>query len=359
MPGTAKETYLDRFKRLDPISTLGQDMLAEIAGQTRIERIDPGVVLFREGEDSHQLLYILSGSVELSSSAQQHTRLIKGGTAEATQPADQRNPHQYCATTVTPAVIARVERHLVEAMLTWGQISVPETEVMMSEDGIITINKADWLKIMMKSPTFRQLPASNIAELLQRLEPVRVRAGDVIIRQGDIGDYFYMLNEGTALVTRNPDDDEDSVEMAELQEGTTFGEAALLSDKPRGATVSMTSDGILLRLAKEDFNLLLKQPTLHELSFDEALHQINDRSLWIDVRLPDEYQRGHLPQARNIPMRDLYRQAHALDPTRTYLCYCDNGQRSAAATFTLTQYGIQAYTLKGGLNRLPPGQLSQ
>jgi rhodanese-related sulfurtransferase len=211
---------------------------------------------------------------------------------------------------------------------------------------------------MIKSPTFRKLPPANVEQLLHRLEPILVNAGNVIIRQGDAGDYFYMIDQGIALVMRNPDNDEDSIEMAELNPGASFGEAALISDNPRNATVSMMSDGILLRLSKEDFNTLLRLPTLQSVDYAHAAREVAAGSAaWIDVRLPTEFAHSHLPQARNMPMRALHKEARGLDKSIGYICYCQTGSRSSAAVFVLRNYGINARVLQNGLQCVPPEAL--
>jgi CRP-like cAMP-binding protein len=261
------------------------------------------------------------------------------------------------AITTSPATIVRVDKELLDTLMTWGQISAPETEVVMSADGILTIDKGNWLKLMLKSGTFRKLPPANIEELLNRLEPVKVNAGTAIIRQGDPGDYFYMINEGVVLVTRNPDNNEDSIEITELNEGSSFGEAALISDKPRNATVSMMTDGVLLRLSKEDFNKLLKQPTLQWIDFETARDKVNNGAKWIDVRLASEYQHSHLPEAINIPMQELHKRARDLDRSLNYICYCQTGRRSSAAAFILAQYGLKASVLQEGLEHVAGDQM--
>jgi len=223
---------------------------------------------------------------------------------------------------------------------------------VMSEEGIVTIDRASWLNSMIKSPTFRKLPAANIEALLNKLEPIRVNAGDLIIRQGDQGDYFYMINNGSALVTINPENDEDSVIMAELNEGANFGEAALISDKPRNASITMMEDGVLLRLSKENFINLLKEPTLRWVDFNKATSIIKRGAKWIDVRTAEEFERGHLPGAINMPMRDLHKNARELNTKIPYICYCESGTRSSAAAFALSQYELRTAVLKGGIETL-------
>ncbi len=354
-----EEINVDALRTLEPLSALSPDQLRELARQSRHEHLEAGIYLFREGENDRETVYLLRGSLELSQAGSSVRRLLQGGSDEARHAVADDKPRRYTAVAATPVEIVRIDKELLDTLLTWGQISAPEEEVVMCEDGIITINKGDWLKTMIKSPTFRNLPPANIETLLTRMEPVVVRAGDVIIRQGDVGDYFYMIDKGVAMVTRHPDDDEDSIEMAELGEGATFGEAALISDNPRNATVSMLEDGILLRLAKEDFIALLKQPTLQWCGQAEAQAAVQaGEACWIDVRLAAEYRRGHLPGAINIPMRDLHREARDLDPRMRYICYCQTGRRSSAAAFVLAQYGLQAAVLQDGLEHVDSAHLT-
>ena len=352
-----QDIFLDTLRTLEPIAALPPDQIRELAEHSRRESLEAGVHLFREGESDQETLYLLHGSLELSQAGTVKL-LLRSGSEEARHPVADDKPRGYTAVTATAVEILRVNKELLDTLLTWGQISAPEEEVVMSEAGIITINKGEWLKTMIKSPTFRNLPPANIETLLTRLEPIMVQAGDVVIRQGDPGDYFYMIDKGVAMVTRNPDDDEDSIEMAELNAGDTFSEAALISDNPRNATVSMLEDGILLRLAKEDFIELLKQPTLQWHSFDAARREVAaGTACWIDVRLPAEFQRGHLPGARNIPMRALHREARQLDPALRYICCCQTGRRSSAAAFVLAQHGLRASVLQDGLAAIDRQQL--
>lgn len=343
---------------LEPISSLSQDQMRQLIEQSSWERLNAGVYLFHEGEADKQAIYLLKGSLELSSRESDVVRLFHSGSEDARHPVASETPRRHSAVTVTPCEIIRIDKELLDTLLTWGQISAPDEEVVMCEQGIITVNKGQWLSSMIKSPTFRNLPPANIEALLDRLEPIMVQAGDVIIRQGDQGDFFYMIDAGVAMVTRNPDDDEESIEIAELNQGDTFGEAALISNNPRNATVTMMSDGILLRLAKRDFIQLLEQPNVHWQDYALAEQEIARGARWIDVRLPSEYQQGHLPGSLNIPMRDLHKQAQSLDNTIAYICYCETGRRSSAASFVLKQYGLRASVLRDGLKNIAPGQLT-
>ena len=60
----------------------------------------------------------------------------------------------------------------------------------------------DWLTRMLQSEAFIKLTPTDIQKMLQKLQSVPVKEGEVVIRQGDSGDYFYIIREGRCSVTR-------------------------------------------------------------------------------------------------------------------------------------------------------------
>ena len=189
---------------------------------------------------------------------------------------------------------------------------------------------------------FRNLPPANLRTLLDRMETVNVRAGEVVVKQGEPGDFYYVLTDGKARVTQ-------SVELAKLKGGDSFGEEALLSGVPRNATVTMLENGQLMRLSKQDFDSLLKEPMLKRLSADEAQQQIKQGACWLDVRYAKEYSHQRLPGAINIPLHELRSRLDELETSTPYICYCNTGRRSSAAAFLLSQKGFRASVLNGGI----------
>ncbi|KAG5443141.1 cAMP-dependent protein kinase regulatory subunit [Clonorchis sinensis] len=69
------------------------------------------------------------------------------------------------------------------------------------------------------------------------LEPVRFEDGEVVVRQGEPGDDFFIITEGTAKVLQKPSESVEPVEVGKLRPSDYFGEIALLLDRPRAATV--------------------------------------------------------------------------------------------------------------------------
>lgn len=143
-----------------------------------------------------------------------------------------------------------------------------------------------------------------------------------------------------------------AVELAELKEGDAFGEEALVADTHRNATVIMKTDGVLLRLDKNDFVGLLREPLLNRVSAKEAQHRVKNGAVWVDVRFPVEFQQDGLPGAINVPLNDIRLASTVMDPAREYIVYCQTGRRSSAAAFLLSQRGVRAALLEGGLREM-------
>ncbi len=353
MNGSNNGLNITTLARLEPISSLLEDQIAELAAQTQEQPLLAGKTLFKEGDTDDDLIYLIEGEIEVKPSNGE-TYVVKSGTTKSRYSLVEHSPRRATAVALTPILYVRIDSDLVDTMLTWAESASSDAEeVIMSGDDIINIDTSGLKNKMQHSPNFRKLPAANIDLLLEKMEPIRMSAGEVIIRQGDEGDYFYVIEQGEALVTRMVDDDEDtedSVEMAHLGEGSTFGEAALISNSPRNATVSMQTDGVLLRLNKENFLKLMQDPMQNWVTYDEAMTKINEGAIWIDVRAPGDYNHAHLPGAINIPMNEAHRRSHTLDSNTHYVCYCQTGRRSSAAAFILSsQYGLEVSVLKGGL----------
>jgi len=124
----------------------------------------------------------------------------------------------------------------------------------------------------------------------------------------------------------------------------------LISEAKRNATVTMLSDGYLMRLGKDDFRQLLNEPFLEWLDYAQAKEAIARGGQWIDVRLPSEFEHHHAPSSINIPLYSLRLKLKALNRDTHYVVCCDTGRRSSACAYILSERGFHASVLRGGLN---------
>jgi MFS family permease len=94
---------------------------------------------------------------------------------------------------------------------------------------------------------FRPLPPPQMEGVARMLEPRHAPAGEVLIREGEPGDLFYLVADGEVAVTTT------AGFATTLGRGEGFGEIALLNDTPRTATVTASSDASLYTLGREEF----------------------------------------------------------------------------------------------------------
>jgi CRP/FNR family cyclic AMP-dependent transcriptional regulator len=108
-------------------------------------------------------------------------------------------------------------------------------------------------------PFFSSISKKDLGVIAQQTDELDVPAGRVLARQGDFGSEFFVIDSGTAEVTR------DGERLAELGAGDFFGEMALLEEDRRVATVTATSPMTLIVMTRASFRALDRSlPQVHE-----------------------------------------------------------------------------------------------
>lgn len=338
------------LKTLVPPNALNAENFQELAGKAFIEQIASGKTIFNAGDLDRKTTYLLEGKVELTAEDGQTTEL-QGGTDVAKHPMANLQPRKHTAKAVTSCKITRFDSDLLDILLTWDQLSgIEVSEIQVEEEHD---DDSDWMTRILQSRAFLQVPPANIQAMFMRIQEVPMNDGEVVLKQGDDGDYYYIIKSGKAKVTRSSKTGSE-LTLATLKDGDAFGEEALLSEAKRNATVVMDGPGTLMRLAKEDFNALLKEPMLSWIDLPAAQELIENGAKWLDVRLESEHANTGLNGSENIPLFMLRMKVDSLDEKVPYIVYCDTGRRSSAAAFLLSERGFQVYCLTGGLMEQAP-----
>lgn len=336
------------LQELVPLNALSDESFRELAGKIIIEEVKAGRYLFRKGDRDHQSIYLLDGKVSLIDGFRKVAAEVEAGTDISRYPVGSQQPRAHSAKVARKAVIARIDSDLLDAFLTWDQSGTAE----VVDIGVADNN--DWMTRLLQSEAFCQLPPAKLQGLLMKMKPVEVQRGEVIVEQGSVGDYFYTIHEGRCAVTRQDEATGQEVRLAELSDGDSFGEESLVSSTPRNATITMLTDGQLMRLAKQDFVDLLKTSLVRHVSIREAEELVQDGAVWLDVRTPDEYQQGAFEDSVNIPLATLRSELSELMFNAKYVICCDTGRRSESAGFLLGHSGFDVYVLEGGMASVVP-----
>jgi MFS family permease len=188
--------------------------VVDVAGMTILQRSVPDQVLARVFGVLESLVYgtLLLGSVIAAA-------IIEGVGAKT-------------AMIVTGALLP------VLVGLSWAQLRRIDGEARYP------IRELDLLRGI---PFLAILPGPSLDELALKASPVAIPEGTAVIREGEAGDRFYVIADGSAEVSV------DGEVRTSLGPGDSFGEIALLRDVPRTATVAAASDLSLLALERDDF----------------------------------------------------------------------------------------------------------
>ena len=111
--------------------------------------------------------------------------------------------------------------------------------------------------LLKKVPIFSQLERRPLERLAKLMNTRAVRAGEVIIKEGDQAAGFFVISSGKAEVVRGADGDSPEV-LATLGAGDFFGEMALFEGFPRNATVRAVDDSECLVMTRWDFTAEMK-----------------------------------------------------------------------------------------------------
>ena len=340
------------LRRFSPLDGLRQQNLLALSKKAVLQAIPAGRPLFREGATDKKNYYLVRGDVELRTGAAVVSRL-RADTPEARNPITPGNPRRFGAYAVTTVETLVFDSDLLDVLLTWDQTGVYDVKEF-TPDSTVTIG--DWMAILLHTKAFHRVPPSNLQAIFMRLERVNYRAGEVVVKQDDDGDYFYAITAGRCAVSRGSPLYPAGIKLAELGPGDSFGDEALISGGKRNATVTMLTDGALMRLNQSDFTSLMHEPMLQRVSYAQAADRVaNGGAKWLDVRLRAEFTRAHLPGALNLPLYMLRLNLTQLDPHAHYIVVCDTERRSAAAAFILNVRGYDAVVLQGGM---PPSSLA-
>jgi MFS family permease len=144
-------------------------------------------------------------------------------------------------------------------LVTWTRLRAFEVGAPVAEEQF---------QLLRGNSIFAPLPIATLERISNDLVPVKTPAGEEVITQGDIGDRFYLIEEGEVEVFEN------GVFRRNEGPGDCFGEIALLRDVPRTATVRTTAATTLLALEREQF---ITAVTGHRRSHQVAHTVVDDR----------------------------------------------------------------------------------
>ena len=337
------EALLCHFVPMNGLNAAHVSQLLPFAG---ISELHPGDSIPTNFKTSDQAFYVVQGQLDLYTGSTL-VGTVTGGTNEARFPLSHLRTPFDSASARAAVRLLRVDRARVSALLILEEPSAGATTHRRTTRSPLGARQI--IARLLKSQIFSHIPPTNLQRLLELAEPVPVHAGDVIIRQGEKGNYCYILMEGRCSLTRRAPGELLPRTLGELGPGDSFGEEVLGHTRVRRTTVTMRSDGWLRRLSKAQFTQLAGKTSMDQVGRREADKLVSRGAKWLDVRLEDEHRNDGLPDSLNIPLAELGGRSRELNRKVPYIVCCNTGQRSIAAAFLLRQQGFSVCVLEDGL----------
>ena len=340
------------IRQLIPLSTIPLNQFESICNIITVAEAKSGSFIFKKKDTANDLIYLIKGTVTLQSN-ELKVETIKSGTESSRFALAHQIPRKidaFCNTTVR---FLRLNFDIINALP--GISDKEDNEPMifdLSEDE--DENDADdWMTTLLKSPIFKELPPANLQQIIIKLEEVKFQKGELIFRQGEPGDYYYLIKKGHCMLSRKPSTNAKEIKLAQLRHQDTFGEDSLLSGEARNVSITALTKTILLRLSKENFISLIKEPVLKYISHSQIKEELDKGAILLDVRSSDEYNKYHLPDSINAPFFTLHMQLKTFDKKKTIIVVCENENISNAAAFLFLRNKVNALIVKGGMEKVP------
>lgn len=335
---------INALKSFVPFQAFSEERLKVLLDRCERKYARKGKVLTEPGTAQTHASFLLSGSIQCVNDQ----RIIK---PDFSYPLHCWHTYRDTLVALTDCSLFQIEREWLDRLLCWSE------SVRYLEEDIICQKQNDdqqsWMLTLLNSNLFYKVSPINLPKIFDHLSPQKVTSGQVIIRQGELGDYCYFIKEGEATVTRQLPNQKEIVQIAQIGAGRCFGEDALLHETVRNATITMETAGLVLKMEKRDFLQLLREPVVDTLSNRDLDMALQTDTILLDVRTPEEYRYRHLKNAFSMPLGSMRLHSRILDPYGVYLVYCDTDRRSRTAASFLAQQGYRVRALQGGMNYLP------
>ena len=280
-----------------------------------------GEVLELDERHATTRYYLMSGKL-LVSDVEGQQGLLAAGTPAALHSLLSERTREVRA--LEDCHLLSVDAVELDRLLSWRQ-ALQDVLLQLTMDG----EETEWLERLLENPLFAQVPPQNIRSTLHRLVSVEAPAGQTLLREGEAGTAAISSRVVARRCSRPravANSSGGTRNRRLFRRGSAAGRSSAQRQRGNDRGRQRAAPG------RADFFELLKAPVVSEVDLDEVADLLGCGAQWLDVRLADDYERGHAMQALHMPLHLLRLKTRLLNPRRTYLCYCESGKRSASAS---------------------------
>ena len=239
---------IEFVKQIPLFAELEEEELKELCKHIKLRRFMKHSSIVRQGDKGENFYTIVSGTAKVVVMENNGTEKIVGmlstGDSFGETALLEKGVRTASVVTTAPTAVFEISREGFEKFL------ASSSESREKLTGKIRLGK-----MLLASPVFSFMSQQQTAFLIKNLKSERVKQDSVIFRQGDEGDRFYFIQEGSIHLERV----DNSVKTLDiiLKPGNFFGEMALVRNIPRTATAEAVTDSLLYSLDKESFRTII------------------------------------------------------------------------------------------------------
>lgn len=262
---------LEKLRHLPLFTHLNDEGLDKLIGSSSLVWIDPGVNVIVAGEQSTDLFVLFEGRVAIE----------RGNKSSPILPVTIFGESALLATGTRMANVVSKEKSLcLRVPIASIRKVARESHVLGEIDSFMTAIMVD--QFFASSPLFRKLPREGIDFLSSRGVLEYVTPQQLIFRQGDPGDYFYMVIRGSVQVIF------DGQPVKVITQGGFFGEISLIANIPRTATIEANEPAVLFKISADAFWEVMLQ------HFEMAIfiETVGEQRLQEDLQLMQTHKAG-------------------------------------------------------------------
>ncbi len=248
---SGKDRVKMSLERTPLLSSLSGDELEAFIDSLQLRHVEADAPVFREGDRGDYLYLIGMGNVLLRARDAQGRRRVFSHLSEGDFFGERtfmsRVPHLDEAIAETDCNILMIDR------VTFDEWTMKYPGIQSTVEDFY--RQRVLARVLAITPVFEGIPTEARLALAGHFCLRTFEKGDVVVREGEMEDTFYLIRSGSVDVsTSDMGKDGDQIELGNMGEGDFFGEVALLTDKPRTATVTACEKAELMELSRTDFN---------------------------------------------------------------------------------------------------------
>jgi putative peptide zinc metalloprotease protein len=243
-----RDQRTDRIKLLDRVPLFVNatyDDLRPIAAMLSARRYAAREIVIKQGDPGHEFFIIESGTVQVWQQKQgdalpQLVQSLGPGQYFGEAALASNEPRNATIIAETPAVLLTLGREDFDALVKHHLEFAKKIKTNLSNE---------W--VLRQMPIFDEMSAFDLKFIASKLKAEKFSTGETVIRQGERGDKFYIVESGRLAVYHEANGA--VVELEHHTAGDYFGETSLIQDKPRNASVVAVADSTLFSLGRTDF----------------------------------------------------------------------------------------------------------